>query len=93
MRIENESRGERVTIQVNGSPVSAYQGESVHAALMASGHLNLRKSRIQGEPRGIFCGMGVCYECLVTIDGKPNQRACMRTVEENMEIITHDNDV
>lgn len=90
MRIADESKRDRITIQVNGCPVSVYQGESVHAALMASGYLALRQSRIQGEPRGVFCGMGVCYECLVTIDGKPNQRACMRQVEENMEIHIHD---
>ena len=46
----------------------------------------LRKTLKTGQPRGIFCGMGVCYDCLVTIDGVPNQRACMTQVKDGMEI-------
>jgi sarcosine oxidase subunit alpha len=54
--------------------------------LWAAGIRGLRKTAKTGEPRGIFCGMGVCYDCLVTIDGVPNQRACMTLVEDRMEI-------
>jgi D-hydroxyproline dehydrogenase subunit gamma len=86
LRIETVPRGEALTVTVNGTPVQAFRGESVHAVLLAAGYLPLRRSRRLKAPRGFFCGMGICYECLVTIDGKPDQRACMRTVEPGMEI-------
>lgn len=82
--------GKKVEIFINGKAYSAYEGETVLAALVASGHKALRQSRKRGEPRGALCGMGVCYECLVTIDQRPNQRACMAQVEDRMEVLTHD---
>ena len=89
LRIDALQRGEPVTILVDGRPAACFRGESVYAALLASGRRQLRCSRTGGEARGGFCGMGVCYECLVTINGVPGQRACMNEVEEGMEIITH----
>ena len=71
---------------VNGRACAAYAGESVHAALLAAGYRVLRTTDHTGQPRGFFCGMGVCYDCLVTIDGEPNQRACMAPVHDGMEI-------
>ncbi len=81
-------RGSTVTVTVNGRPVQAHRGQSVHAALVAAGFLAVRKSKTGRRPRGAFCGMGVSYECLVTFDGQPNQRACMRLVSPGMEIRT-----
>ncbi|MFO8088752.1 MAG: (2Fe-2S)-binding protein [Desulfatiglandaceae bacterium] len=75
-----------ITIMVNGKRIEAYDGETVLAALSAAGFMVLRESKM-GASRGAFCGMGVCYECLVTIDGKPQQRACMTPVRDGMEII------
>ena len=89
LRIDSLQRGEPVTILINGRQAKCYRGESVYAALLAAGHRQLYRSKSSGEARGGFCGMGVCYECLVTINGVPNQRACMNEVEEGMEIITH----
>lgn len=86
MRIESIFRGEAVTLLVNGKAVTAYRGETVHAALLAAGYRVLRKSKTGTEFRGFLCGMGVCYECMVTINGLPDQRACMRQVEDRMEI-------
>ena len=86
LRIASMARGAKLTLLVNGKTFTAYQGESVHAALLAAGYRILRKTDHGGEPRGIFCGMGVCYDCLVTINGVPNQRACMTLVEDHMEI-------
>lgn len=82
--------GKKVEIFINGKACAAYEGETVLAALAASGHKTLRQSRKRGEPRGPLCGMGVCYECLVTINQRPNQKACMAQVEDRMEVITHD---
>ena len=86
MRIETISRGEQVTLFVNGKAVTAYRGETAHAALLAAGCRVLRKSKTGIECRGFRGGMGVCYECLVTINGLAGQRACMRLVEDGMEV-------
>lgn len=76
---------ERVAITFEGAVIDACPGEAVSAALSAAGHLSLRSTR-QGEARGLFCGMGVCAECLVRIDGEPNQRACMTPVRAGMTV-------
>jgi sarcosine oxidase subunit alpha len=88
LRIAARPTGNRVDIYINGEAVTAYEGDTVLAALVASGHKSLRHSRKIGESRGPLCGMGVCYECLVTINQRPNQRACMTEVEDGMEILT-----
>ena len=88
LRIETHPTNNRVEIYINGEAYAAYEGDTVLAALVASGHKSLRHSRKIGEPRGPLCGMGVCYECLVTINKKPNQRACMTEVEDRMEVLT-----
>jgi predicted molibdopterin-dependent oxidoreductase YjgC len=72
-------------IVVDGQPVPARQGQTVAAALIASGHTVFRHTT-EGHPRGLFCGMGVCFDCLVTIDGIPNQRACMTLVRPDMQV-------
>jgi NADPH-dependent 2,4-dienoyl-CoA reductase/sulfur reductase-like enzyme len=60
-------------------------GLTLAAALVAAGELGLRDSR-DGGRRGVFCGMGVCHECLVTVDGRPGQRACMTPAAPGMEV-------
>ncbi|MCK4765000.1 MAG: (2Fe-2S)-binding protein [Candidatus Aminicenantes bacterium] len=86
LRIKKINRKEKVNIRVNGNEVLAYNGETVFAALVASGYKALKKSPILKEKRGAFCGMGVCFECLVTVNGTPNVRSCMCPVENDMEI-------
>jgi sarcosine oxidase subunit alpha len=86
LRIRSISRGAEIKILINGRPHLAFEGESVHSALLAAGYRVLRKTKKMDQPRGIFCGMGVCYDCLVTINGEPNQRACMTMVDNGMEI-------
>ena len=85
-RVASAKRGKKITIFVNSRPCIAYKGETVHAALLACGHRTMRKTLKSGQVRGIFCGMGICYDCLVTINGVPNQRACMTLVADCMEI-------
>ena len=60
----------RIAVDFEGQALSARRGETLAAALSAAGIRELRLTR-SGEPRGIFCGMGVCQECLVVIDGTP----------------------
>lgn len=86
LRITSVLRGARIAMVVNGRACTAYEGETVHAALFAAGYRVLRQTSKSRQPRGIFCGMGVCYDCLVTINGVPNQRACMTPVADGMEI-------
>jgi thioredoxin reductase len=68
-----------IAITFEGTEFTARPGESLAAALIAGGVKHFRETR-SGACRGIFCGMGVCQECLVEIDGRPNQRACMTKV-------------
>lgn len=63
-------------------------GQTVGAALVAGGTTAWRTSRRSGRPRGLFCGIGVCYDCLVTIEGRPNQRACLVLAAERMDVRT-----
>ena len=89
LRIPSAARGKQIAITVNGIRVIAYEGETVHAALTAAGIYSLRQTP-SGEARGAFCGMGLCYECRVTVNHIPDQRACMTLVQAGMEIRTHD---
>lgn len=64
----------------DGAEITAEPGQSIAAALIAAGHRSLRDSRVGGEPRGVFCGIGVCFDCLVVVNGRPNRRACLTEV-------------
>ena len=77
-------RGRRVTIVLDGEPVEAFEGETVAAVLLGRGEIATRRTP-GGEPRGIFCGMGVCFDCLMIVDGVPNTRACMTWVREGLD--------
>jgi NADPH-dependent 2,4-dienoyl-CoA reductase/sulfur reductase-like enzyme len=74
-----------IEITFEGKTISARPGESLAAALTANGIFVLRTTRDNAE-RGIFCGMGVCQDCLVEIDGRPAQRACMTVVDRPMAV-------
>lgn len=76
-----------LTITVDGEPAAAYPGETVATVLLAAGRRIFRRTA-HAAPRGLFCGMGVCYDCLVTVDGQPDVRACMTTVQPGMVIET-----
>jgi D-hydroxyproline dehydrogenase subunit gamma len=78
-------RGPAVTIHLDGQPLSAYEGESVAAAMLANGIAATRRTQ-GGALRGTYCAMGVCFECLVVVDGVPNTRACMTWVHEGMDV-------
>jgi D-hydroxyproline dehydrogenase subunit gamma len=81
-------RGESVTILVDGQKTAAHLGETVAGALMGMGKRVFRETFRRGVPRGLYCGMGVCYDCLVVVDGRPNTRACMTYVTDGMEVAT-----
>ncbi|MCX5011122.1 MULTISPECIES: (2Fe-2S)-binding protein [unclassified Streptomyces] len=65
------------TIGFDGRELPAQEGQSIAAVLWSAGILAWRTTREGGAPRGAFCGIGSCYDCLVTVNGRPNQRACL----------------
>ncbi|MFG2177698.1 (2Fe-2S)-binding protein [Streptomyces abikoensis] len=69
--------GPSFAITFDGRDVPALPGQSVAAALWAAGILAWRTTREGGRPRGAFCGIGQCYDCLATVNGRPNRRACL----------------
>ena len=79
------ARGAPVQLTVDGRCRRGYLGETVAAVLMADDDLELRTTA-SGEPRGLFCGMGVCFDCLVIIDGVPNTRACVTWAADGMVV-------
>lgn len=78
-------RGRRVEILIDGEPADAYEGESVAAAVMAERGLGLRLTG-EDDPRGYFCGMGVCFDCVMVVDGVPQTRTCVTWVREGMTV-------
>lgn len=77
---------ETVTVTVEDRTVLVAATDSVAAAMYAAGLDHTRQSAVSGSPRGPYCMMGVCFECLVEIDGVANQQACMTPVREGMHI-------
>jgi len=76
-RISNGvARGTAFEILVDGRSIPAHEGETIGAALIAAGIHGLRHTAKRHEPRGMFCGIGLCYECAMVINGVPNIRAC-----------------
>jgi len=73
---ENTDRGQAFTISLNGEILTAYPGETLATVLLANGKRVFRHSQTKGDPRGLYCGMGICFECLVTVNGRANVRAC-----------------
>lgn len=73
-----------VTVTFAGRTLRAQDGQSVGAALTAAGVRSWRTTRRGTRPRGLFCGIGACFDCLLTIDGRPAQRACVVPVRDGM---------
>ena len=86
-RIDGKSGGS-VAISVDGARVTARAGDTVAAALLAAGLTSTRTTPVSGSPRAPYCMMGVCFECLVTIDDVGNRQACLIPVSEGMRVDT-----
>ena len=76
-----------VTIVADGRELRVAAGTSVAAALLGAGVETFRRS-VCGELRGPLCGMGICFECRVTIDGVPHRRACLVPVLDGLQVVT-----
>jgi predicted molibdopterin-dependent oxidoreductase YjgC len=96
MRIEEHpilgpaKHGKKVTIYVDGEPTTAYEGEPIAAALTAAGKRVFRYTSKRGEPRGYFCALGRCSDCLMTVNGVPQVRTCITPVTDGMRVETQE---
>ncbi len=80
----------QVTVELDGSPISVPSGCSVAAALLSAGLVRFRSTPVSGAPRAPYCMMGVCFECLMEIDGEPNRQTCLVEVRDGMKIRTQE---
>ena len=71
---------------LDGRELTARAGQSVAAALTEAGIRSWRRTRHGSRPRGLFCGIGICYDCLITADGIPNLRACLLPASDGMRL-------
>lgn len=77
---------DQVTVAVNGLPVTVPSGTTVAVAMMIAG--KVCRTSVNGEPRGLLCGMGICFECRVAINGQPHCQSCQILCEPGMEVRT-----
>lgn len=75
-------------VVVDGATIPAQDGDTVAAVLVRSGRVSWRRTRNDDRPRGLFCGMGACQDCLVTVDDVPGVRACLAPAAPGMRITT-----
>lgn len=77
---------EKVSFSFNGQDLQCESGQTIAAALIAAQRRELRLTRFGNEPRSIFCGIGICYDCVVVVDGIANQRSCLVQVKSGMRV-------
>ena len=83
------SSGKKFEIEVDGKTILACSGQTIAEALLANGVRTLRMTRKQAS-RGVYCGMGICYECRMIVNGIPNVRTCMTLATPGCRIATQD---
>jgi predicted molibdopterin-dependent oxidoreductase YjgC len=75
-----------IILTIEGKEIKAYQGETVAAAMLVAGFAHTRITPVKEEPRAPYCMMGICFDCVVEINGIPNQRACQTLVQAGMRV-------
>lgn len=85
-RLSSPGRTRRVAFLFDGETVEAQEGDTVATALLAAGAGATRATPVSGTSRAAYCMMGVCFECLVEIDGVPNRQGCLVAVTEGMQV-------
>jgi hypothetical protein len=75
-----------LTIYLGGAPLTAREGDSIAAALLSHGIHTTRHTPVSGAPRGPYCMMGACFDCLAVVDGQPGVQTCLATVRDGMRI-------
>lgn len=86
--LEDLDTSKTVTIYFDGQPIEALEGEPVASALMNAGVRSFRTTAKRHEPRGIFCAIGRCTDCMMIVDGVPNTRTCVTRVRDGMQVQT-----
>lgn len=87
--LEPATAGARlVWIEYDGQKIQAVEGEPIAAALLAAGIRVFRHTTKTGEPRGVFCGIGRCTDCMMVVNGRPNVRTCVTPVVKGMKVET-----
>lgn len=86
MSPDARSVADHITFAFDGASYRAQEGQTIAAALMEQGISSWRRTRVDDQPRGILCGIGVCFDCLITLNGEPNVRACMTRVEQGDDL-------
>ena len=81
-----EAATDEVRFSYEGREVTSRQGDTVAAALLAAGETSLRTTPVSGAPRAPYCMMGVCFDCLLEIDGIGNRQACLTPVAAGMQV-------
>lgn len=82
-----------VRITIDGTEMTVPAGRTIAAALVLErDQVGWRKTRFAGQRRGVFCGIGVCYDCLATVDGREGLRTCLVEVADGMDVKTGDSD-
>jgi predicted molibdopterin-dependent oxidoreductase YjgC len=84
--LDDLSQRRRVKISVDGNTIEAFEGESIAAAMYAAGMRVHRTTPKNDEPRGIFCNIGRCTDCIMKVDGQPNVRTCVTRVKDGMVV-------
>jgi len=79
-------RGKKITFTFEGNKIEAYEGETIAAALHAAGIKKLKESVKYKRARGLFCAIGNCSSCLMTVNGEPNVKTCTTRVQEGMVV-------
>lgn len=82
------NKGEEVTFTFDGKVVTGYEGEPIASALRAAGVMVHRHTKKHDEPRGVFCAIGRCTDCVMVVDGVPNIRTCVTPLVANMDVKT-----
>jgi len=86
-RMNNDITGyETVTLTIEGKEIVAFHGDTVSAAMLVAGFTHTRITPVNEKHRAPYCMMGICFDCVVEINGIPNQRACQVLVQEGMRV-------
>jgi D-hydroxyproline dehydrogenase subunit gamma len=83
-------RGRRFAIEVNGEKLIAYEGETIAAALIAAGWRSFRRTEKMKQPRGLYCGIGLCHDCMMIVNGVPNTRTCQTLATPGCRVETQE---
>lgn len=81
-----QEKGRAVIFKFNGKELEGYEGEPIAAALKANGLMVHRYTKKEHKPRGIFCAIGRCTDCVMVVDGVPNVRTCITPLKEGMDV-------